>query len=201
MEVKKRAPKGAWFFIFLVIGLLVGMTQFLAPLHEIAHATVANNNGIADTAITGWDTMRMRPFDRPALLAGWISQVLFCATVAVILAMIGRYPKTGWMTGGFWLGAAFTHWVRAFGSSDFHNRIREYYQAQFPNNPVQALAYYNAYRYGLEDAWWRFGIWVFIITGLIVILCATIKKKNPGLARGSAGVPASPIHSSFGPVE
>jgi hypothetical protein len=124
--------------------------------------------------------MRMNPFDRPALLAGWISQVLFCSVASVIVAMIGRYPKNHWMTGGFWMGAAFTHWARALGSSDFIDRFREYFKIQFPNDPAQALAHYNAYRAGLEDAWWRFGVWTFLIVGIIVLLCAMIKRKSPG---------------------
>jgi hypothetical protein len=171
-----RFPRAGWLFIWLSLGLAVGMTNLFAPIHELAHATVANNNGVRTAYVTGWADMRMDPLDRPALLAGWVSEVFLFSVAAIILALSGISPKRRWMTGGFWAGAALVHWIRAFNSSDFTDQIRYYFNSQFPNDPVSATAYYNAYREGLVDTWSMFGFWTFAVVGLTVLLCLLPRK-------------------------
>jgi hypothetical protein len=176
MAVKKHFPKAAWFTIWLVLGLLVGMTQLFAPLHEIAHATVANNNGV-EGEVTGWAEMNMVPLDRPALLAGYVTEVFLLSVFSVISALIGISPKRRWITGGFWVGAAFLHWIRAFDSTDFIDRLKEYFQGQFPNDAKKAASYYEVYRAGLIHEWRVLGVWVFIIVGSIIMVCMLVGKK------------------------
>jgi hypothetical protein len=160
-------PKSGYFWVFLFIGIGLGCTQLFAPLHEAAHVTVALNNGVTRASITGWASSEMSTLDRPAILSGWIVEVIVLSFLAFMAALINS-PKCRWVTGGMWYGAAIVHWARSFGSSDFTDTLYRSFSNQ------GAAQYYPQYRNGLVMGWSFMGIVIFLFVGLVIM--AGMKK-------------------------
>ena len=169
MAVKTDFPKRAFFVVFFILGAVIGCTQLFAPIHELAHVYVAQNNGVAQASVTGWASASMSRLDRPAILSGWTMQVILFSIMAIILAIVS--PKSTWTTGGFWYGAAVVHWIRAYGSTDFNSALLQSFTDQ--GTPE----YYTSYRSGLVSSWSIMGIVIFLIVGLVIL--ARIKGKAP----------------------
>lgn len=181
MAVKRHFPKLGFLIIFFTIGCLLGTTQIFAPIHEMAHAKIANDHGVAQVAITGWDEMKMNPLSRPAILAGWTMQVILLSVCAFFAALMGISPKRRWITGGLWAGAALVHWIRALSSSDFAETLMASFTQQFPYDPSTATRYYQIYHDKLVDTWGWFGFILFSVLGLTMLFCMIPKKAvSPG---------------------
>lgn len=170
MAVKPITPKWVWFIIMCVTGLLVGLTNLSAPLHELAHVTTARNHGIR-AEVSGWAETSMESLNRPAILSGWITELIVFSALAFIVAVCAI--NSPWMTGGFWYGAAVMHWARAFGSSDFTNTLFKSFADE-----GRALSF-SPYRDKLVSSWTWLGIIIFSVVGLVIYLCARKKKARP----------------------
>jgi hypothetical protein len=130
--------------------------------------TTARNNGVR-AEITGWAETSMETLDRPAILSGWVFEVILFSFIAFIVALCGvNSPK---LTGGFWFGLAIMHWIRAYGSSDFTNSLFESFQDE------GRAGAYSSYRDGLVSWWTWFGIIIFGIVGTVIYFTARNKKS------------------------
>lgn len=175
MATKTHFPKAGWFAILFVIGCLLGLTQLFAPLHELAHVTTAQNHGVR-AQITGWAETSMERLDRPAILSGWIAEVITLSILALVVALVGI--KSPWATGGFWYGAAIVHWLRALGSTDFNSTM-----AQSLAEDGKAYAF-SRYSDTLRTTWIWGGIIVLGSIGIIIYFC-TRKRKSPKVFPGA----------------
>ena len=171
MGMKPNSPKRTYFVVFLIIGCALGCTQLFAPIHEMMHVYVATNNG-SQAYVTGWASTSMNPLDRPAIISGWAIQVILFSLMAIFMATIS--PKSKWATGGFWLGAAVVHWIRAYGSSDFNDTLYRSFANQGLGN------FYQAYRSGLFTIWSIMGIALLLVVCIFVFKGIKGIKKAPG---------------------
>lgn len=173
MAVKANSPKWTFFVIFFVLGCILGCTQLFAPLHEMAHVSVARNHGVY-AYVSGWAHTNMAILDRPAILAGWISQVITFGALALIFAMLGSSSIR--MSGAFWYAVSMVHWIRAFGSSDFTTTLARSFDGNM-------LAFYQ-YHAVLMKQWMIWGVLVYGMMG-VFILMLTAAKRNPEVSPGA----------------
>ena len=113
--------KAVAFWLLLIFGATMGLTNLFAPVHEFGHYAYATLNG-QDAEIIAWGETKVEP-NIGQVFAGWNFEFLVFALLAIIVGWAGQYSSGKYFTGSFFLGYALVTWFRAYGSYDFNEYV------------------------------------------------------------------------------
>ena len=120
------------------MGALIGMTNILAPIHELGHVIIASHNG-QEAQVTGWSKTSVTGALTQSLAGYWIEVLVFCIAGQLIAAIGFARPLCWWWVSGFFFGYALVTMFTAFNSNDFNEYIYRF--AEYVSSPQSAELY------------------------------------------------------------
>jgi hypothetical protein len=164
--------------IFLAAGVLLGMTDWLSPIHEMFHYRAAQIDGIPARIVSATRTETAQYTDG-IIWAGWAGELVWASMLAGMFAIVGRFGKWRWQTGALPLGYGIVTFVRGFGSFDFTDAVRAWINSVYPDT-VKQLQVYEAVRVKLLGTWELLGGMFLVPALLFVVGCILIPRKKRG---------------------
>ena len=157
-----RRDRTGFALIAVILGLILGGTNWIAFPHEQFHVLSAAREGIDAWQIDRTHTAITRLTVRN-VMAGYNGEVWFSAALAVVCALAGH--RLRFLTGaGFW-GYLVTTWISAYASSDFNATLHKV-----------AGDYFPAYQKMILRNWTIVGLILIILSGIVVLY--QLKKKK-----------------------
>jgi hypothetical protein len=174
----KSAREERWQLLLILgaVGMILGLTNLLGPLHEAAHVASAARHGV-DAEITSWTTATIHGKDFTALMAGWTWELVWAVMIAIAVSIVGRKSKRWfWLTGGAALGYGLTTWFRGFTSYDFNDGMRSMVMYAL-NDKTMINEVWDEVHKMINVRWGLIG-GVVLVIGMIVVLRNTFKRKG-----------------------
>jgi hypothetical protein len=174
--MKNEMPKWGWLLLLGAVGVMIGLTNLFAPFHEFAHVASAARDG-TNAQITGWNTSTISGVNFKALMAGWTWELIGASLLGITLSFFGRYyPKTVFLTGGFFAGYALTTWLRAFTSYDFNGGMYLMVSRYVNDESLMPQVWAEVHR-GINTRWAWMGA-IFLIVAISIITRNVIVRKG-----------------------
>ena len=117
----KRESSIIWFWVLLIFGMGIGMTNLFAPVHELGHYILAVRSN-QDIKIVGWAMSRGEP-NVSQSIAGYLFEYLTAAFLALGLGWAGHYVGGKCFIGSFPFGYSLMTWFTAYSSYDMTEYI------------------------------------------------------------------------------